>query len=145
MGIKNIIQEELKSILNEGYVFNDEQKQFSFMQNVKSASFQNYESFNSEFDTDFLDNDLYVNWSVSFWLNDNGIENLIINIDKVSGEFVLELRDKRTDELQQNATKNIEEFQWKYIVDEATLSKGGGLYIRDMDFDFKTNICTVNF
>ena len=145
MGIKNIIQEELKSILNEGYVFNDEQKQFSFMQNVKSASFQNYESFNSEFDTDFLDNDLYVNWSVSFWLNDNGIENLIINIDKVSGEFVLELRDKRTDELQQNATKNIEEFQWKYIVDEATLSKGGGLYNRDMDFYFKTNICTVNF
>ena len=145
MGIKNIIQEELKSILNEGYVFTDEDKEFSFIQNVKNASFDNYESFNSEFDTDFLENDLYVNWSVSFWLNKNGIDNLLINIDKVSGEFVLELRDKRTDELQQNATKNIEEFQWKFVVDEAALSKGGGLYIRDMDFDFKTNICKVNF
>lgn len=143
MKINDIIQEELKSVLSEGYVMKDER--FKFNQNVKNASFYNYASFSSEFDTDITESDLWVNWSVSFWLNDNGIENLLIEIEKVSGEFIVEMYNKQSDKEEQSIPKEISEFPWKFVIDEAVLAKGGGLYVSGMDFDFKTNICTVTF
>lgn len=143
MKINDIIQEELKGVLSESYVMKDER--FKFKQNVRNASYYNYASFTQEFDTDITESDLWVAWSVAFWLNENGIENLNIEIENVSGQFVLEMFNKQTDKEEQKLPKEISEYPWKFIIDQASLDKGGSLYISGMDFDFETNMCTVTF
>lgn len=143
MKINDIIQEELKSVLSEGFVFNDDK--FKFYQNIKNVTFNNYSSFTSEYDPDITQSDLWVNWNVSFWLNKNGIENLIIEIEKVTGEYILELYNKQTDKQEQNITKDINEIPWKFVVDDAALAKDGTLYVSALIFDFNANICSVTF
>ena len=145
MKINDIIQEELKSVLSEGFVFNDEKNVFKFVSNVKDSTFNGYSSFSSEFDTDITQSDLWVNWSVGFWLNKNGIENLLIEIEKVTGEYIVEMYNKQTDKEEQSITKDISEIPWKFMVDEAVLPKGGTLYISALIFDFEKNICSVTF
>lgn len=143
MKINDIIKEEVNGILNEGLVMKDER--FQFMQNVKNSTFNNYSSFTTEFDADITESDLFVNWSVSFWLNKNGIENLVIDIEGLSGEFNLEMYDRQTDEKKQDTVKDISEFEWKFIIGDANLAKGGGLYIKDLIFDFGEKTCVVTF
>lgn len=143
MKINEIIRDELKRVLNEGFVFKDDR--FNFFQNVKNVTFHNYSSFSSEYDPDITQSDLWVTWNVSFWLNENGIENLIIEIDKVTGEFILELYNRQTDKEEQSIPKDISEFPWKFVIDDAALPKGGGLYITSLIFDFNSNTCTVTF
>jgi len=145
MKINDIIQEELKSVLSEGFVFNDEKNVFKFVQNVKNVTFNNYSSFTSEFDTDITESDLWVAWSAGFWLNKNGIENLLIDIEKVTGEFIVEMYNKQTDKEEQSIPKEISEIPWKFMVDDAVLAKGGGLYINALIFNFEDNTCTVTF
>jgi hypothetical protein len=144
MKISSIINEEIKKVLNEAYVVTDDR--FNFKQQLTNSLFYNYESFNSEFDSDVTESNIIVTWKVSFWLNQMGIENFIVDVEKLEGTFKLELRDKHSDELQQETDKNINEFEWKFIIDEdAALIKGKSFYISDLTFDFKNKICTIGF
>ena len=144
MKITAVINEEIKKVLNESYIMND--NKFKFKQNLNNSTFTNYENFTTEFDSKVLQSNIVVTWGISFWLNQNGIENFIIDVEKVEGIFQIELRDKHSDELKQNTEKNINEFEWKFIVTENTsLIKGGSLYVSSLDFDFKNKTCVVKF
>jgi hypothetical protein len=143
MNFNYIINEEIKKFLNEGYVMSDDR--FTFNQRLNNSTFFNYESFSTEFDTDITESDILVTWKVSFWLNQMGIENLIIDVESVEGIYTLRLFDKHTDELRQETQKNIQEVDWKFVIEEASLVKGGSLYINELTFDFKTNTCIVKF
>jgi hypothetical protein len=143
MKFDDIIKEEVQNFLNEGYIMSDDR--FSFNQRVTNSTFYNYESFTSEFDADITESDIVVIWKVSFWLNQTGIENLIIDVENVKGTYTLQLYDKQTDEQKQETVKNVEEIDWKFVVEEASLVKGGSLYINELAFDFKTNTCIVKF
>ena len=143
MKFNDIINEEIKNYLNEGYVMADDR--FQFNERLTNSTFFNYSSFTSEFDADITQSDIVVTWKVSFWLNQMGVENLIIDVEKVEGTYILQLFDKQSDELKQETPKNIQDTKWKFIIDEATLTKGGSLYISELMFDFKNNVCKVIF
>jgi len=143
MNINTIISEELNKFLNEGYVMNDER--FKFKQVINNSTFSNYENFTADFDSKVTESNVVVNWSISFWLNDAGIENLIINVESLEGTFKMQLFDKHSDELKQENDKNINDYKWKYIVGDANLAKSGALYISALVFDFKNQTCSVSF
>ena len=140
--MENLINEEIINLM-EGRVYSDEN--FTFKQRLNNSSFFNYQSFTTEYDVDIKESDVLINWKLSFWLNDMGVENLIIDIQSVEGMFHIEMYDLQTDELVQENQKNIQDFDWKFVVDDAVLMKGGSLYVTDLNFDFKTNICSVSF
>jgi hypothetical protein len=141
--LKSLIGEEIKNIINEGYVMNDDR--FKFQHRVENPSFFNTNSFSADYDTDISESNITIFWNVSFWLNDFGIENLIINVEKVEGTYTLELINKQSGETEQESEKNINEIEWNFIVDDATLQKGGSLYVSDLIFDFAKKTCEVQF
>lgn len=143
MEIKDIIQEEYKQILKEGYVM--EHDNFRFKERIENPSFFHIETFSNDYDVDVIESDIYVNWRIGFWLNDMGIENFLVQADSVEGTYKVELRDKQSDEVAQEIDKNIAEIPWKFQILEATLVKGGTLYIEDLSFDFATKDCYVQF
>ena len=71
--------------------------------------------------------------------------NLSVQVDGVQGTYNVKLYDKQTDEEAQNTDRDINEVKWKFNVSDASLQKGGGLYIQDATFDFETLICDVDF
>lgn len=143
MNFNDIIKEEIQNLLNEGYVMSDDR--FTFNQRLNNSTFNNYESFTSEFDSKITQSDLIVTWKMSFWLNQMGVENFIIDVEKIEGNYIVQLFDKHTDELKQETPKNIQEIDWKFVIEETSLIKGGSLYISELAFDFKTNTCSVKF
>lgn len=141
---ETIINEEIVKFLNESNIVSDDR--FRFKQRINNASFYGYEVFTTEFDSDITESDIVVNWRISFGLNIAGIENFIIDVEGVEGNFLLQLFDKHTDELKQESPKNIDEYQWKYIINgDAAIQKGGSLYINNLSFDFKNKTCTIIF
>lgn len=143
MNIEKIVNEEIKSMLNEAYVVND--NRFKFRQQIQNSSFFNYSGFSTEFDTDIIESNIIINWSVSFWLNQAGIENLIIDVTSIEGTYNLQEINKQTDALEQEVTKNIADYDWKFIVGDVILQKGGSAYVSTLEFDFNRNECTVKF
>jgi hypothetical protein len=143
MNLLNIINEEITNMLNEAYVVSDDR--FKFKQQIINSSFFNYEGFSTEFDTDISESNILVNWTVSFWLNQAGIENLIVDITNIEGTYNLVYLNKQTDVVEQDNAKNIAENDWKFIVGDVNLQKGESLYISTLDFNFQTNECTVKF
>jgi hypothetical protein len=143
--ITKMVQEEMGKLLNESYIMSDDR--FKFKQRVTNSFFYNYSTFTTEFDTDIKESDMVVSWTISFWLNQMGIENFIIDVEKIEGTFTMEMYDLHTDELKQQTPKNIQDFEWKYVIDDdkAMLMMGKSLYIHELDFDFKTKTCTVTF
>lgn len=145
MKIKDIINEELKKVLKEGYVM--EHDNFNFRQQVEPTKigFYNYENFSNDFDVDISENNIVVNWRIGFWLNDMGVENFLVQADSVEGTYKVVLRDKQSDEVTQENDKNIAEIPWKFQIYEAVLKLRDSLYVESLDFDFSTKICTVTF
>jgi hypothetical protein len=141
----SIIKEEIqKFLIKESYIMAGDN--FNFKQPVKKVFFYNYSSFSTEFDVDVTESNISVTWQVSFWLNDMGIENFNIDVEKVEGVYSMELYDQRTDEMKQKTQKNIADDEWKFVVDEeTTLMLGKTLYVKDLEFDFKNKTCKVNF
>lgn len=143
MKINNIIQEELKKFLKEGYVM--EHENFKFRQEIKKSNFYNYQNFSNDYDVYINESQIFINWRIGFWLNDIGIENFIVQADSVDGIYKVNLLNKQTDELVQEIDKNIAEVQWKFQINDAVLKLNDTLYIESLDFDFKTKICVVTF
>lgn len=143
MSYTKIITEEIKRFLNESYSMENEN--FKFSQQIQNISFFNYSMFSQDMDVEVLQTNIILNWHFAFWLNDYGVENFIVTVDNVEGNYVLQLLDKLTGEVQQELNKNINDVQWKFVVENASLTAGGTLYVDDVEFDFKTNTCTINF
>jgi hypothetical protein len=141
--MNSIINEEIKNLLNEGYVM--EHNNFKFRQEIKNSSFFNYSAFSNDFDVDISESNIFVNWHIGFWLNDFGVENLIVIVDSVDGMYNVKLLNRQSDELEQENNKDIAEFEWNFVIDDAVLRKGESLYIESLEFDFKTKNCRVTF
>lgn len=139
--ITKMVREELSRFLNEANIVGDDR--FKFKQRVNNSTFSNYESFTSDFDSKVTASDFIISWGVSFWTNDSGIENFIIDVTDVQGNFMLQLFDKHTMEMKQETPKNINDFEWKYVIGNANLTKNGSLYIIGLSFDFKNKTCKV--
>ena len=145
MRFKNIIQDELKYILIEGKIFNDENQDFDFKQVVENATFQNYESMSPEYNSNITESNVIINWKAGFWLNQMGIENFNIDIQGIGGQYKLELRHKQSEEVIQEIVKNIDEIEWKFIIENAVLMKDQSLYADSVNFDFQTHVCKIKF
>jgi hypothetical protein len=145
MEIKDIINEELQEIINEGYVM--EHDNFKFRQQVEPTkiSFNNIQKFSNDFDLDINESKIILNWRIGFWLNDMGVENFLVQADSVEGTYKVILRDKQSDEVSQENDKNIAEIPWKFQIYDAKLKLRDSLYVESLDFDFETKQCTVNF
>lgn len=141
--IHSIIKEEVENFVYEATsVKSDELK---FVEPV-NPTYENYESFSNDYDAKVVPaTKVIVHWSPVFWKNEQGINKFEIDIEKVEGIYVLQMYDKQTDELKQETQKNLAELPWKFNVVEAELQLGGFLYVREVHFDFKANLCTVMF
>lgn len=154
MKIKDIINEEYKKILNEGYVMNHDNFKFrqeiNILDDQKLGDFEynNIEYFSNDFDIS-IDKEksiFYVNWRIALDLNEEYIEYFSVQVDSVEGTYHLVSRDKQTDEISQEEDKNITEIPWKFqIYNDANLNYRTSLYVETIYFDFKTKICTVQF
>jgi hypothetical protein len=144
MSLQHIIKEEIQNYLNESYALTDDR--FTFTEKLQNSYFYGFSSFSSQYDSDIVGSDINVTWKVSFWLNQMGIENFIVDVEKVEGIFYVNYTDKQTDEIvQENIQKNINDFEWKFILANPTLVKGSSLYISELEFDFKEKTCNVKF
>lgn len=143
MKINNIVNEEYVKLLKEAYSFENDNLQFR--QEIKNSSFYNYEAFSNDFDVDVNESDIFINWRISFWLNDYGVENFVVEVDNVIGTYKMVLLNKQSDEVEQENEKDIAEFPWKFKIEDAVLRLGKTLYVQSLDFDFKTKVCRVTF
>lgn len=143
MEINNIIKDEFKKFITEGYVM--EHDNFKFRQEFTNSSFYNFKNFSNDFDVDISESDIFINWRIGFWLNNNGIENFLVRVDSVEGTYKVMLFDKQTDETSQENEKDIAEHPWKFQILDVALKLNNTLYIDSLSFDFKTKICDVTF
>lgn len=161
MNISNIINEEIKNILTEGWVVPDEGQFFTFKQQFvhggrweyvdpaakpQAPSFTNYETFTTDYDVDVTESDITVDWQASFWVTEMGIENFSVHILGVGGQFTLEMRNRQSDAVEQESVKDISEQDWRFMpVYNNGLDVSGAFYITNIEFDFENNVCTVTF
>ncbi len=143
MNINEIIKSEYQQMLNESDTFKD--NKLNFNQRIINSTFMNYESFSEEFDPEIVSSDIIVNWNLSFWVNESGIENMNIEVSKLSGSFSVELRNKQTDAVEQTNDKDINLIPWKFEVENGVLQVGGSLYVKTVSFDFATKVCSISF
>lgn len=142
--IERIIKEESRTVLNESYNFDNDA--FMFQQRLTNSTFYNYKGFSNDFDVDIRESDLIVTWKVGFWLNNSGIEHFFIDVEEIQGTYKVQYLNKQTDEVDQEQDKDINEIKWKFIISEnVALYLNKTLYVEDLEFDFKTNVCNVNF
>lgn len=150
----DIIKEEIQKFLNENSII--ENDNFRFRQRlsytnhrgerVNNASFYKYEGFSNDYDVEIYESDIYVNWHVGFEVNDSGINDFVPYIDSVDGTYHIEYRDKQTDEVAQEADKDIAEIKWNFNFYNTPVLKGGSsLYIKSADFDFSRRECEITF
>jgi hypothetical protein len=149
MSIKSIIKEELTDMVREtatdkpaSTLVKDDRLRFAQMVN---ADFYNYEPFTADFDTGIQRSKIMVHWGVSFLVNPEGIYKFNIEVESVEGQYIMQMFDKHTDALTQETPKNITDTKWRFQVNEVEIENGGFLFVRELDFDFKTNICEVTF
>jgi hypothetical protein len=145
ISMNDIIKEEVQKFAGERsrIVTGDD---FHFVQQVPKVFFYNYSSFSTEYDVDVRESNIAVTWQVSFWVNSQGIQKFIIEGQKVEGPYTIELYDQHSFELKQQVQKNIQDNQWKFIVqDDVVLELGKPLKVKDLEFDFKDNVCKLTF
>jgi hypothetical protein len=144
--INNIIKEEVQNFINEGTVVENDNFKFKSEIRYPDVKFYDYESFTKDYDAQIIDAIIVVSWKVKFWVNNFGIENIFVDIINIDGTYMLELRDKQSDEIKQEIQKDINDIKWKFIVPEnVPLVTNGQLYIKNLKFNFKNNVCEVIF
>ena len=149
MKLKSLIKEELADMVREtatdipgATLVKDNRLRFASSIN---AEFHNYESFTNDFDTKINTSKIIAHWGVDFNVNPEGISEFIVMVERVEGQYILQMYDKHTDALMNETPKNIADTKWQYQVAEAVLEHKGFLYVRELHFDFKTNVCEVVF
>lgn len=142
MNPKTIVADEIKKFLNEGQIISDDN--FLFNERLNNSRFANYDTFSGDYDTQIIKSDIIVSWKISFWVNNAGIENFIVEIKGIKGNYTIEMRNKQSDAVEQTVDKDINETNWNFIIQNANLNKGGSLYVNYLYFDFKNHTCTVN-
>jgi hypothetical protein len=149
MSIKSIIKEELTDMVREtatqapaSTLVKDNRLRFA---SVVNADFYNYEPFTGDFDSSIDRAKIVVHWGVSFLVNPEGIFKFNVDVESVEGQYIVKMFDKHTDELMQETPKNISEIKWRFQVDEVAIENGGFLFVRELSFDFKNNLCEVIF
>jgi len=146
---KNIVTEEVQNFLNQNTT--NDSNHFTFKQTIlhPNVFFYNYENFSSDYDADIINAEITITWKAGFRINNAGIENFIVVGESVEGQYLLEFRDKQSDAVvpeSNGSVKQIGDFQWKFKVPEdIALMYGSGLFVKDLEFDFSTNTCTLNF
>ena len=142
--IELIIKEEIQNVTSgSGQVIKDDRLKFAEPIN---ATFKNYEAISSDYDVEVDPTKVIVYWSVYFWVNPYGIHSFNIEVDKVEGQYNVRFRDLHSDEMVQQGVKNLNEIDWHFVIDkEAGIFLGGGLYVTELNFDFKDNVCYVMF
>jgi len=129
--------------LNEGYISSEDD--FNFSVRLTNSSFYNFNNFSTDYDVDIVDSDITINWSLRFWLNQSGIENMIVNVKDINGYYNVQQYDKHSDQLLGETQKNVNEIEWKFITSEGNISFNGTLYIKDLTFDVDNKTCTLRF
>ena len=149
MKLKSLIKEELTDMVREtatqapgATLVKDDRLKFS---SIFNATFINYEGFTADFDTSIDTSKITIHWSVNFLVNPEGIYKFNIEVEQVEGQYLLRMYDKHTDELMQETPKNIADIKWRFQIDEVTIEQGGFLFARELEFDFKNNVCVVVF
>lgn len=149
MKLRTLIKEELADMVRDNAtdapgatLVKDKRLQFASPIN---AEFENYEAFTADFDTKIDTVKITAYWNVNFLVNPEGISKLNVEVERVEGQYILQMFDKHTDELMQETPKNIAETKWRFEVADVMVEQGGFLYVRELHFDFKNNICEVVF
>jgi len=146
ISMNDIIKEEVQKFAEEKPRVATTNNDFIFVQQVPKVFFYNYSSFSSDFDVDVKESNIVVTWQVSFWVNSKGIQKFIIEGQKVEGPYNIELYDQHSYELKQQTQKNIQDDQWKFIVeDDVMLTLDRQLTVKDLEFDFKNKTCKLSF
>jgi len=146
---KNIITEEVQNFLNQSNA--NDSNHFTFRQTIlhPNVYFYNYENFSSDYDADIINAQIIITWKAAFKINDSGIQNFVVIGEGVEGQYLLEFRDKQSDAIvpeSNGSVKQINDIQWKFNVSEdIALKYAGALFVKDLEFDFNTNTCTLNF
>jgi hypothetical protein len=145
ISMNDIIKEEVQKFVGERpriITGND----FHFVQPVPKVFFYNYSSFSTDYDVDVRESNIVVTWQVSFWVDSQGIRNFIIEGQKVEGPYNIELYDQHTYEMKQQTQKNIQDDEWKFVVeDDVVITLGKPLKVKDLEFDFKNKTCKLSF
>lgn len=143
--MKDVIEQEFKSFINEEYNMNH--KNFEFREQVNNSTFYNYDAFSTDYDVVIEKSNIVVNWRIGFVLNETGVNGFNVEITSVEGNYLMEMYDKQSDEKKQETPKDINQVQipWKFKVGEVNLTKGGALYITKLNFHFNTGECDVSF
>lgn len=143
MELKEIIKSEFLTMLNESDTFNDNRLKFN--QRMINSTFINYDSFSDTFDPQIEQSDIIITWSLSFWINESGIENMILGVNDLTGTFTVKLYNKQTDAVEQENVKDIKLIDWKYQIENGALQVGGSLYVKNVNFDFTNKIAIIGF
>jgi hypothetical protein len=149
MKLKHLIKEELTDMVREtasqapgATLVKDDRLKFV---SVVNADFHNYEGFTADFDTSVDRSKIRVYWSVNFLVNPEGIYKFNVEVERVEGQYILKMFDKHTDEQMQETPKNIADTKWRFQIDEVAIEQAGFLFVRELEFDFKNNLCIVTF
>ena len=146
ISMNDIIKEEVQKFAEEKPRVATTNNDFRFVQQVPKVFFYNYSSFSTDYDVDVKESNIVVTWQVSFWVNSSGIQKFIIEGKKVEGSYNIELYDQQSYELKQQTQKNIQDDQWKFIVDDdVVLTMDRPLNVKDLEFDFKNKTCSLSF
>jgi hypothetical protein len=149
MKLKSLIKEELIDMVREtatqapgATLVKDDRLKFT---SIVNSTFNNYEGFTKDFDTGIDTSKIIVHWNVNFLVNPEGIYKFNVEVEQVEGQFILRMYDKHSDELMQETPKNIADTKWKFEIGEVAVEQGGFLFVRELEFDFKNNVCNVVF
>lgn len=144
MSLKKCITEEINNFINEGRVFDD--SNFIFKDKVDKCEFVQYESYSNEHSVETSEYNIFIKWKIGFWLNDNGIENFLITILDVEGDYDVTFTSKLSGEVTNKGKNNILDTTWQYTIDgTAELKLGQSLYVDSVVFDFGNKNCIVKF
>lgn len=144
MNIKGLIKEEIINLINETYTLHD--NRLRFKQKLSNATFENNASISNDFDTKIIEHELNIGWSITLKLDQMGVENFIVEIDGVEGNIKVEMRDKQSDKVMREDVKDINDYNWKFVIDnDVILKRENELYIDSASFDFNETICHVLF
>lgn len=144
--MNDIIKEEVEKFIEEKPHIATSNKDFQFTQQIPDVVFYNYSTFSNDYDVDVKQSNIILTWQIVFVVDSKGIQKFIVEGQKVEGPYSIELYDQHSSELKQQTQKNIQDNQWKFVIDDnVVLVPNNPLIVKNLEFDFKNNTCKLNF